>query len=614
LGEMSPRLCNHHLANYPATRSLYLELSSHLHLIPCVETFSPLDCSECPSCHQLVLKRDLDSLWGSYKCPFCKEWVKIKQWLLCSGPCVNSGYFQKCNQFYFHFFQHFLQYCSENPDCQCYWPENKSIAAGINQDAISLANFLEGHRLLFNDFSPYWDQAFAYKGKSLATYTFFYSQHHQVCLDLAKYVNAAGASAYETFLGFREVDNFLEKITERYLKLYSKCLLNHPHPKIYYERGMVHMHVGNTEEALQDIRALMELANSDKYKDQDLITSEMYRQEGAAYNELGMYDQAIEVLTRAIVKDPHNLEAYFQRASAYFEIGDFDRSLEDYIISKKSGRLILDRLPSIEFMDAFCAAAINGSCETACDFAPSLCHTIYGLGKCLWTFGEHPIDCISHLAGAGYEMAECIVSYLKTVDKETLHEYADELVRLYENFNQLSDHEKGELIGFTVGKYGVSIFAGSATIKGVAAYKKLKEANRVCNLESMVLSLSSKEGVASKGVQHYAERSKFFEESKIHWGRQNKHVPGSNNYDPAKKRSIWTHPDADGLLKKCAGTGNSKQGIFGQPGYKEVVDFKENIGIWQNLKGESLPTTKGTIHYSNHGAHIVPAHPESKVW
>lgn len=131
LGEMSPRLCNHHLANYPATRSLYLELSSHLHLIPCVETFSPLDCSECPSCHQLVLKCDLDPLWGSYKCPFCKEWVKIKQWLLCSGPCVNSGYFQKCNQFYFHFFQHFLQYCSENPDCQCYWPENKSIAAGI---------------------------------------------------------------------------------------------------------------------------------------------------------------------------------------------------------------------------------------------------------------------------------------------------------------------------------------------------------------------------------------------------------------------------------------------------------------------------------------------------
>ena len=49
------------------------------------------------------------------------------------------------------------------------------------------------------------------------------------------------------------------------------------------------------------------------------------------------------------------------------------------------------------------------------------------------------------------------------------------------------------------------------------------------------------------------------------------------------------------------------------PGYKEVVDFKEHIGIWKN-KTESLPTTKGTIHYAKDGAHIVPAHPNSEIW
>jgi hypothetical protein len=53
---------------------------------------------------------------------------------------------------------------------------------------------------------------------------------------------------------------------------------------------------------------------------------------------------------------------------------------------------------------------------------------------------------------------------------------------------------------------------------------------------------------------------------------------------------------------------------MGQRGYKEVIDFKENIGIWKNLNEDSLPTTKGTIHYSKQGAHIVPAHPESRIW
>lgn len=51
-----------------------------------------------------------------------------------------------------------------------------------------------------------------------------------------------------------------------------------------------------------------------------------------------------------------------------------------------------------------------------------------------------------------------------------------------------------------------------------------------------------------------------------------------------------------------------------KPGYQEIVDFKEPIGIWKNgIKSE--PTTKGTIHYSKDGnAHIVPENPNAKLW
>lgn len=610
LGDIPPKLCNKHLANYPTTQAKYSELSSYLHMIPFLKTKSWPDCTECPSCHQMVMTCDLRPLWNFYFCPFCKDFVNKEQWIFCTGPCVNSGYFQNCNQLYFHFFEHFFQYCSENPECQCFWPENEGMAAGINQEASHIAGYLEGHNLLFSDFSPYWDKNFPYKGKSLATYSFFYSQHHRICLDLAKYVDCLGANAIYASSGLNEIYRVLERLALKYLKLYSDCLTKHPHPKIYYERGMTHMQIGNSEEALQDIRELIELAKSDKYKDQNIITSEMYQQEGVAYADLGMYDKAIEALNQAILKDPNNLEAYFQRASAYFEIGDFDRSLEDYISSKKFEGFVPNHLSSIEFIDAFSAAAINSTCETACDFLPSLCYTVYGLGKCLWAFGERPVDSIHNLAGAGYDMAEYVVKYLKTVDKETLHEYVDEFLRLHENFNQLSDKEKGKLIGSAIGKYGVDIFAGAAAIKGVSAYKKLKEANRICNLESMALSLSSKESVASKGLQQYAKRGKFFENSKIHWDKQNKHIPGKHNYQEGK--SIFEHKDAESLLRKYAGTGTSKRGEIGKPGYQEVVDFKEYIGMWKN-KVDSKPTTKGTIHYSKDGVHIVPEHPDVKL-
>jgi tetratricopeptide (TPR) repeat protein len=370
------------------------------------------------------------------------------------------------------------------------------------------------------------------------------------------------------------------------------------------------MHSGNTHEALQNISDMMKLAKSDKFKHQDLLTSEMYQQEGKNYAEIGRYDKAVESLNLAIAKDPKNYQAHFERATAYFELGEFDKSLDDYIFSKKSDYFTPYKLPPNEFVDAFCQAAFSGASDSACDFVPSLCNTAYGLGECLWVFGERPLDSITNLASAGYEMLEIIVDHLKTIDRDALHEYASELVKLYENFNSLTDHEKGELVGYVVGKYGVDIFAGSAAIKSVSAYKKLKAANQICNLESMAISTSSKEAIIVKGIKNYTERSNFFEKCKIHWDKQNKHVPGKHNYQEGK--SIFEHGDAEGLLKKHAGTGMLKRGEVGKPGYQEIVDFNENIGFWRN-KTESLPTTKGTIHYSKDGAHIVPENPNAMM-
>lgn len=374
------------------------------------------------------------------------------------------------------------------------------------------------------------------------------------------------------------------------------------------------MHLGNIDQALQNISDLMALAKSNQFKDWDILTSEMYQQEGEAYAEIGRYDRAIESLSKAIAKDPENSRAYFERASAYFETGDFEKSLQDYLCFKKKAEHFQPyKLPPNEFVDAFSQAILKGSAEAAIDFVPSLCHTVFGLGKCLWAFGEHPIDSTAHFASTCYDMGAIAVEYLKTVDKEKLQKYADELVALYERFDQLIDKEKGELIGHIVGKYGTDIFAGAALAKAVTAFKNLREANRVCNLESMALSASNKEAVAAQALKQSAERTKFFNSSRIDWDKQNKHIPVKHNYEAGK--SIFQHNDPERLLREYAGKGNVGKGKLGETGFKEIVDFNEHIGVWKNEIGDFAPTTKGKIHYKKNGAaHIVPAAPDTKIW
>ena len=58
------------------------------------------------------------------------------------------------------------------------------------------------------------------------------------------------------------------------------------------------------------------------------------------------------------------------------------------------------------------------------------------------------------------------------------------------------------------------------------------------------------------------------------------------------------------LLKKHAGKGT----MINE--YKERVDFGEIIGEYYDINSNHyLSTSKGIIHYSNTGAHIVPAAP-----
>ena len=99
---------------------------------------------------------------------------------------------------------------------------------------------------------------------------------------------------------------------------------------------------------------------------------------------------------------------------------------------------------------------------------------------------------------------------------------------------------------------------------------------------------------------------------KIHDGRQNKHIPGKNNYKQQIKNG--KHPsilqeDPHKLLLEGAGKGTPAGGN------KEVVDYGRIIGkYYHEATGRYYDTTRGMIHYDSKGnAQIVPAKPKGFI-
>ena len=102
---------------------------------------------------------------------------------------------------------------------------------------------------------------------------------------------------------------------------------------------------------------------------------------------------------------------------------------------------------------------------------------------------------------------------------------------------------------------------------------------------------------------------------RIFEGRQGKHIKGHNNYENAVKNgknpSIFegTIEEAQKLTDEFAGKGK-----WDKLCHKEVVDFGKIIGERVDPEtGIGTPTTRGTIHYSKKGVHIVPAKPNSLI-
>lgn len=95
---------------------------------------------------------------------------------------------------------------------------------------------------------------------------------------------------------------------------------------------------------------------------------------------------------------------------------------------------------------------------------------------------------------------------------------------------------------------------------------------------------------------------------RINIHKQNKHYPGTKEFQSGKSEITLTISECQQLVDNYSGKGQMLSSG------KERVDFEKSIGYYVDKNtGRKYETTIGLIVYSNSGSHIIPCRPKGGI-
>ena len=561
---------------------------------------------DCQKCHQVWLQEweveEDDEVFTEYywNCR-CKESLRFAwdedyvDWALCDELAIYRGYADPSFQAYFSLFADHLTYVNSHWVCRCCWPEVSPQAANISDKAYTLISALlktTPMEILVEDFKEQYaflkmpkDISLNRHGLTIAliAHCFFYSHYDCVFEDLECYSKQKFDPDTHSRI-VDKLDDIRDALCPHFLKLYDDCLAKHPSPRIECERNFLLSKLGYHQE----------------------LDSYQFRPDGGLKIAFGLDDKDSDGLIAALSPMPSDdgIE------------GDLEGGLPLSISDKRSSRPVFPlatrrqvqfRVHSNQLLEQGIVlserldylAAIQAFSQ-AIETDPSNGQAY--LERALAYFEIDQID----PAVEDYQSAKA--AFLAA---EKQFKVVPEFHELIHKWDDLSGYEQGRSFGYIVGKYGIDIFTGAGAVKLVHKFRTLRRANAMFTLECCGTSVENRATILAESTRRSALRDEVWKNSnlKIQWDKQDKHMPGTNNYREYK--SILEHKDPQALVDKFAGTGTRKSNaVPGTPGYVEIVDFKEFIGyaVDKNTFFRT-PTTRGTIHYAKDGVHIVPRHP-----
>lgn len=215
-------------------------------------------------------------------------------------------------------------------------------------------------------------------------------------------------------------------------------------------------------------------------------------EQGKLFNTLYLFQEAIQVLTQAILLNSSNQDAYIERAYSYFETSQFILALEDYnsakLINITSYNFDLHakmafNLPKnkTEFSLGLLSGIGKGARDSTVELIPSIYNSCKGILKGLWGFVCSPEEISEDFLDSAYALGDFINNHSTLECFECIVPEVKELSMTWKN---LPDLARGEKIGYIIGKYGVDIFAPLGALKAAKKIQALKKANTVLTLES----------------------------------------------------------------------------------------------------------------------------------
>lgn len=544
-----------------------------------------------------------------------------------------------------------LDYIERYPDMIDFWPECSEKARTISNEAISsfydlientnldqLAQ-LTSYRDKFVLSSPYLKKINKdIYVKSLVSSCFWFSDYFQVLEDLRVFSKKKMPGSSQNLED--KIDLILEQLEEHYTQWYHQLQSDQYTTEIAHELEFLDYLIGRWNQEGRNNESVEE--SQFLFEQPKWFLAQFHLVKGQAYNEAMLYENAIEELTMSIECNPDNLDAYIERAFAYFELQQIDLAVEDYKRARyfgfsngpfpkklemtygkynsawtDQGGYVVSVVDYAVLGKEFCSGVIEGASLSATEYIPNTLSTLTGIGHGLWAFACSPTKVSKNFLDSMYNL----MIYIRThSSQEILEQMVPELRELIQNWDQFSNPEKSNRMGFIVGKYGFDIFAPCACIKGIKRYQELKHANTMFTLENCLYK-GKRAKILEEVVKRDGWRKSLFKDGRIgiHWGMQEKHIPGSHNFDPKRSKIFVSSERLELLLTEKAGTGQKIQGSLPySPGYRERVNFGEIIGEYVkiNKNGEIVsitPSSNGIIHYSKKGMHVVPSDPYARM-
>lgn len=312
---------------------------------------------------------------------------------------------------------------------------------------------------------------------------------------------------------YPRIEARLEDMKQAYGFIFDHCIAHHNAPEAYYQRALYHYSEGLNINCIEDIKKLFEMTPPEMLTEE--MRAKLELRKGKAECELDLFEDAILTLSSYIENHPRHREAYLERAIAYFETGDFHQALQDFAETGfQNDPIPPSMLDELEFSTGLVKGLTIGGGESVADFIPSAISSLSGLSHGIISFTLSPQE-------VSREFYQACKKVIEVVKDHGLIEVLEPLfpeVRELNRDHALSYARQGELVGHLVGRFGMEVLLIRTGIRGVTAYRDLRQANAILTLKKMTTSALAEQQIITHSRKWWSKTKPIIDELKAKKG------------------------------------------------------------------------------------------------